>query len=103
MSQASASSYPVQVALNLSPEGNLSPNVVGVENEALKAGHILDTQGERPLKAPPPSRSLGILHCLLYPAISESINVSDSHTTLRCYAHYLEIQLTLAAPKLWSG
>lgn len=67
MSQASAPSYPVQVALNLSPEGSLSPDTSGDETKALKAGCVLDTQGERLRKATPTPRYLGTLHCLLYP------------------------------------
>jgi hypothetical protein len=65
MSQASASSYPVQVALNLSPEGSLSPDAAGVETEALKTGHVLDAQGERLLRATPTPRYLVTLHCPL--------------------------------------
>lgn len=59
MSQASAPLCPEQVALNLSPEGSLSPDAAGVETETLKAGHVLDAQGERLLKATPTPWYLG--------------------------------------------
>lgn len=75
MSQASAPSYPVQVALNLCPEGSLSPDASGVETEALEAGHVFDAQGERLLKVPGD---------ISLPALSyeERIRMSGSHPTL---------------------